>query len=78
MGTTLSIPHQEQASIESQMVVVHVRKHGLLRVIQVFGEVAPFEEHTWSKIYEAVKKFDESAAKKIKEHHKKLTELCKP
>ena len=76
MGTTLLIPHQVQASIESQIIVV--RKHKLLRVIQVFGEVASFEERTWSKIYEAVKKLDKSAAKKIKEHHKKLIELCKP
>ena len=77
MGNALLIPHQERASIESEAQVVACQNK-LLRVIEVFGELTPFEELTWSKIHRAVALLDEVAAKRIKEDHRNLIEPCKP
>ena len=75
ISEALRVPQEKFAHDDYQKALDQYR---LLRVIEVFGETTPFEEHTWRKIHEAVKNVGRiNIANNIEETHKDLNELCK-
>ena len=75
ISKALKVPQWKFAYVSHQEALDQYR---LLRVIEVFGETTPFEEHTWKKIHEAVKSVGRiDTAYNIEETHKDLNELCK-
>lgn len=71
LGVALSIPLAVQLQdIESPIY--------MLKTIEMFGELTPFEVRTWAIVHKAVVKLDKlGVANNIKKEHKNLKERCK-
>lgn len=75
LGQALYIPQKKLDNITSNQPSC---QDNLSNVIKVLGGTIPFKEHTWRKIYEAVRLLDKvNVAEDIEKKHKNLDEPCK-
>ena len=79
LGQALHIPQAKLDNIKSNhQLPIPSCQNNLSSVIKVFGAITPFKEHTWRKIYEAVKVLDKmDIAEAIEKEHKDLNDSCK-